>query len=260
MSIQDVEIANDPMIYNPAILATAEANTARVMNLPEPGFYKIRVLQAEWRTNREGEKLLNVNPDTSERYYPQIAVERIEILEPEDCAGRFYVQDSSIMTSPYTWTDRNGNRLEIGTEDDGQPIYLKSCGHVDMLRALSESEGIGAHFDELWDTALNTLKEGTPFVCRLSYFAKDKERALDEIEKATALNGGEPLTKIAKNQCWKSATYKLSDFKDGNGGYNTQFTTSYGATMDAKLKLGKPVPASEADNQVLGPYQNKTKA
>jgi len=259
MSIQDVEIANDPMIYNPAILATAEANTARVMNLPKPGFYKIRVLEAAWRTNRDGERILNFDPATETNRYPQIAIERIEILEPEEFAGRFYVQDSTVMTSPYRWNDRNGNPLQIGTEDDGRAIYMNSCGHVDMLRAFSESEDIGTHFDKLWDTALNTIMQGTPFVCRLGYFAKDKERAMSEIEKATDLNGGEELSKAAKGQHWKNATFKLPDFKDGNGGYHTQLTTSYGAVMDAKLKLGKPVPVSDADNKELGPYQNKRK-
>lgn len=250
MSIQSVEFTDDTFTYNPKDWAAISRSL-----LPKPGIYKIRVLQSKWKTRADGTQIRARNA-SGEPYYPFIAIDRIEILEPEEDAASFYVRDSDVLTVPTQAKNRNGQPIQVGVTEDGTPKMLMTAGHIEMMRALSESDGAGEDFDSLWEPVLTMLQEGMPFMANLGYTATDKEWAQSEIERQE-LAKGTALDKTEKTTIWNAARYSTKSFKNGSGEYLTEFRADSGNVISANLRVGRVIPAAKQEKQVLGPYPKR---
>lgn len=184
---------------------------------PKAGFYKFRIVDANLPMTADGAPLL------ADDKYPQVKVNTVAIIEPEEHATPLLYLFQNFSYRPYP--DSKSNKV------------------ADLIRAHDRSLTWSDSTDGL-RRLLETIESGGTFVAKLDWIAKDRDFYLAERER----NGGD-----YKSVPWKTWVLQGAKHfpKDDRGEPIPLWEGPSGNNIEARAELKSLIP-SDKDTK-LGP-------
>jgi len=211
----DLDVSMDPETY---------ADQSGPSPVPA-GNFNVRVVKHGPRKNKEGQAIL------TDGKYPIIALEQIEIVEPDEFAGRKVMLFQDIRTKPF-------ERF-----DPVRGMKVLASGLGDITRAFDQREGwsgLRAGL-ELLD---QFLAENATMRVQLNWTAYDKdyvEQTFDE------MGGKDALSKDEQNEVYNKARLRgMKKFpKLPNGKFSHIWVGPSGSPCEARVEITRFFPSLE---------------
>lgn len=198
----------------------------------EPGNYRFRVVEASRRKDKDGQPI-------NDNGYPQFQVSKLEIVEPEELAGRFIYPFKSYSLKPVAGGKRQG-----------------SVPAVDLLRGFDDTLTYSSG-KEVLQLLAEQIESGKTFVASTNWTAKDSQFIKDAIEEAGGDLDG--MGEEEKRELFKKAIFRGQKAfpKTPNGGYLPEVVGPSGDTLEARIDLTRIYPASK-EVKKMGPFKKRT--
>lgn len=213
-SIADLPVVDDLNVPVSAEEYVDQANPAP----PKPGNYRLVVVKAAPRVNKEGKLVL------ADDKYPTIVIEQAKIVEPvenERAFGAF----TDVRTKPFERKNASGGAVPASDLQD-------------LLRGFDETTNFEG-FEHMKQLLQQHLDQNTPLLAQLAWTGYDKDYVEGEFAKA---GGKDNVSKEVANAIYAKARKSTKDFIV-NGVLQQSIVGPSGNTVEAKVKISRFFPS-----------------
>lgn len=197
----------------------------------EPGNYRFQVVDAKQPTNQDGEPI-------QDNGYPQLSLDRLIIVEPEEFKGREIYPFQKYSTRPIQGGKRKG-----------------AVPAVDLLRGFDDQLTFKGT-KELLTLIAEKSTNGGSFIASTNWLAKDSEYIKEQLDA----NGGfENMDDEDRKKLFNTAIFRgQKKFPLKNGVRVPEVVGPSGDTLAARVSLTRIYPASK-EVKKMGPFKKATK-
>lgn len=185
----------------------------------QPGNFRVRVEEAGRRKNQDGDPI-------DDNGYPQLVVNKVTVVEPEEFAGRELYPFKSYSLRPVQSGQRKG-----------------SIPAVDLLRGFDDTLTF-TNGRELLNLLGEQISNGGTFIVRTNWIAKDTEAIKEAIEAA----GGDlqDMDEDERKELFKATIFRgQKRFPKQNGFYVPEVTGPSGDVLPARVDFQRIYPSSK---------------
>lgn len=183
------------------------------------GNYRLRIVKFNLDKRQDG------TPNLTDGKWPVVNLERVEVVEPAELAGRVALTFERVYSKPF---NRNGGQ---------------ASGLADIVRSHDQSAGFRSAGEGI-EALARLVDAGGTFRARIGWEGYDK----DHYEAQIASIGGEGVAQPEQKKAFrKQATIKgMKNFPaQADGSYSSVAIGKSGATVEAKARISGYFPSAQ---------------
>ncbi len=226
MSIQDVTFHDDSFNFDPSTLNNQQTRRGDDGPMPQPGYYKCRVVAGGVKTNKDTKEAV-----LDKKGNPVFAIQRLAIVEPQEVAG-----SHGIFQDIYT----NGFQPKNFKTGELIPGPMKYT-FIEVLAAIDQT-AVTPDFNENVQELAKLLGANPTLTVRLGYTGTDVTYAKAQIAQG-----------VDKKAAYKAAELKPAAFRNQDNTWRTEAQGPSGEMISAKLRVTEWVPSNSSVD--LGPLK-----